>query len=156
MTDLSMFVGQDVSSAQGAGESLRSLSVIVFTFDDSSYVLAADQAVAIIPMRPATRLPGAHSGFAGAIQDRGRVIALLAHPLAVAGSHSAAVRVIVCQAERGLLGIPVTTLAGLRELRVKGEPAHAGLISDDGNSFTFVDVRALSEICRHGAPGAGA
>lgn len=154
MTDLSAFVDEGIAGQGDGAGAAQSLPVVMFTFDDAGYVLAADRAVAIIPMRPITRLPGAHAGFAGALQDRGRIIALLSHPLAVGGAHAAGTRVIVCQVERGLLGIPVASLAGLQELHIRVVPEHAELITHDGQPYTFIDPRVLSEICGGAAGGA--
>ena len=96
MTGLQAFVEDDTQAGHLADAPQQSLPIILFSFAGDGFILAAEQAVATIPMVPVTRLPGAHPGFAGAIQDRGRVIGLLAHPLALAGKFPPGARVILC------------------------------------------------------------
>lgn len=152
MTELDAFIERDVGTTQESSAA-QALPVLMFSFAGAHYLLSAEQAVGIIPMRPLTRLPGAHVGLAGAIQDRGRVIALLAHPLAAAGVQPAGVRVVVCRGERGLLGVPVASLDGLHELRVGATPEHGALIAYEGRACTFIDARALSALCRDALGG---
>ena len=153
MTELDAFIHRDSTDDTDDETSQDVLSVVTFSFGGARYVLAAEQAVCIIPMRPLTRLPGAHAGFAGAIQDRGRVIALLAHPLAVPGTHPAGVRVIVCSGARGLIGLPVASLDGLQELRIVGAPEHGSLLPQGGQAYTFIDARVLGGTCLEAAHG---
>jgi chemotaxis signal transduction protein len=113
--------------------------------------VSVERVVRVISMRPVTRVPGAHPGLAGAIQDHGRVIGLLAHPLARGGVNAPAARTIVCRTDRGLLGLPVSEIHDQQAFAAHGQPDHGQVIEHDAHAYTFIDPEALGVVCRAGA-----
>jgi chemotaxis signal transduction protein len=156
MGKLDAFVEADARAHEGAATT-RHRVVLAFSFADARYLVTAERVLGIIAMRHVTRIPGAHPGFAGAIQHRGRVIGLLAHPIAAPGSFGAGKRVLVCRAGRGLIGLPASTMHDHQELAIEPWPQHAATVEHDGHAYTFIDPETLGNACfGAGRVGAGA
>ncbi|MEO1175523.1 MAG: chemotaxis protein CheW, partial [Myxococcota bacterium] len=59
-----------------------SKSLLVFAIDSQFFAINAASVVSVIGWREPVALPGSHSTIRGVIQDRGRVVVVIEHPLA--------------------------------------------------------------------------
>lgn len=109
----------------------------------------AESVDAVIAWLAPARLPCATAGFAGVVQDRGRIVAVLESPLgAGAGESRAGRRLIVCGTPRGFVGIPAETTRGVSTVELARDASAGELVDSSEGPLTIVDPVALIAAAR--------
>jgi hypothetical protein len=113
----------------------------LFRFGENTYALRAADVVGVIPWRTPVPLPRSDPRVGGVIQDRGRIVVLMAHPTGeprTAGEFDP-VRVIICPTECGYVGLPATATLLVGPVRYRSEPQPLETVDTDSGPVTFLD-----------------
>ena len=114
--------------------------LLVFEYGKERYAVAAEQVDAVVSWREPAPIPGAPAHIRGVIQDRGRIVVLLAHPNGQATRDTTEQRrVIICKTERGFLGLPATVTNSVASVQLREELTRTSLHDSAFGPFTFLD-----------------
>lgn len=119
-------------------------SILVFRFADASFAVEARAVEAVIVWRKPTPLPQSDPWLDGVLQERGRIVSVLAHPTAGAKPSAVEVsRVVVCPTSRGLVGLPATMTETVDSVMFSELPVHAVAVDTTVGIVTYVDPEQL-------------
>lgn len=141
--DLSEFVDVDETRTTHAGErrdnSVR--DVFLFEYEGDKYAVSASQVVGVIPWQNPVPLPRSDPRVWGVLQDRGRIVVLLAHPRAEPqASHTRkAARIVVCSTDRGYVGLPATATLSVGPVQFPDEPHPLETVDSSAGALTYLD-----------------
>lgn len=127
---------------------------MLFEHAGVSFGVPAEAVDVVVAWSPPAPLPASVPGFAGVLQDRGRVVAILTSPLARPRTAEAEERrIVICKTRRGFVGLPCsrTREVGLVELAAPLVPGE--VVDSSAGPLVFVDPEVLVEQL---APGAAA
>ena len=114
-------------------------SLLLFEHDGALLGVPAEAVDGVIAWRNPVRLPRASAGFAGVVQDRGRIVAVLESPLGgVKAEPRAARRLVVCATARGFLGLPADTTRGVTVVEFAIEPPPGEIVDSSEGPLTLV------------------
>lgn len=147
MTDsLSAFREVSTGETVGAARSGVKRALLLFEFDEALLGVPAESVDAVIAWRKPAPLPCATSGFAGVVQDRGRIVAVLDSPVAgSARGPRAARRLIVCVTPRGFVGLPADGTRGVAVVELAAAHSGDALVDSSEGPLVVVDPSALVE-----------
>jgi chemotaxis signal transduction protein len=139
--ELEQFLDDELvpTALEGANASVVR-ELLLFEHAGERYALAASAVDAVVPWREPTRVPGAEQRVLGVIQDRGRVVVLLAHPTGQAASHVAGKRIVICGTKRGYVGVPATTTNAVASTELRSEPTALSIHDSRFGPFTFLEA----------------
>lgn len=127
-------------------------ALLLFDHGGSLLGVPAQVVDAVIGWRAPARLPCATPGFAGVVQDRGRIVAVLESPLGASGaSPTTPRRLIVCSTPRGFVGIPAETTRGVSTVELATDAAAFELVDSSEGPLTIVDPLVVVDAQRRGA-----
>ncbi len=101
---------------------VRLTDMLVFELEGDRWAIEARRVDSVVAWRPPAPIPEAGTQLAGVVQDAGRIIAVLNNPLGRPPrdrAHSPN-RIVVCNTERGLIGLPATSTFGIEALEARG------------------------------------
>jgi hypothetical protein len=122
--------------------------LLLFEFASALYAVPASRAVGVVPFRKPVPVPGVDPRVHGVIQDRGRIIMVLAHPagrVGVVDSATTPTRVVICTTERGLIGLPALATRAVGRVELDAEPSAFGVCTSNHGAFTYLDPEGLTE-----------
>jgi chemotaxis signal transduction protein len=120
--------------------------LLVFAYEDDVYAVPASGVEGVVPWKTPTPVPGGESRVHGVIQDRGRIVVVMAHPTgqANADQRTEARRIIICSTPRGHVGLPATTTNAVGPVELPSEPSAASVYDSDMGPFTYLDPSRYS------------
>jgi chemotaxis signal transduction protein len=140
-SELEQFLERDALPAAAQAESTAVVrELLLFEHGGERYALSASAVDAVVPWREPTSVPGAEQRVLGVIQDRGRVVVLMAHPSGRATSHVEGRRIIICNTERGYVGVPATTTNTVTSVELRSEPVALSVHDSRFGPFTFLEA----------------
>ncbi|WP_437590959.1 chemotaxis protein CheW [Sorangium sp. So ce1000] len=137
----------DGAADKGPGERTV-LDFLLFDMGAVTFALRAQQVEEVIAWRAPLPLPRADPRVMGILQDRGRIIVIVSAALAPAATP---LRIVVCRAARGYLGLPAAKTRCVAAVHVFGEPAPNAVVDTSEGAVTFLDVAHLLD-ASDGAP----
>lgn len=141
--DLSEFRDRGIEHA-AARATAEQRELLVFELNGVGFAVTARRVDAVVAFKPPSPVPDGSPALAGVMQDAGRIIAVLHHPLGEQKQPGETPsRIIVCLTERGLIGLPATHTHGIVPVAISGSetvetPYGAAVLVDPEKS-----VRAL-------------
>jgi chemotaxis signal transduction protein len=142
--ELEAFRGEPEHDVPRASTAKVERAVLVFEYDAHMFAVDAKAIDAVVAWRDPTPVPQGDEWLLGVLQERGRIVAVLRHPLGRAEtSAQAPLRVIVCATKRGLLGLPTTATKAVDSIAFDEEPVHAMAVDSSAGVVTYVDVALL-------------
>lgn len=149
--DLSAFLDTVDGSAEAEKEAQpKSVhDLLVFEYAGDLYAVSASQVDAVVPWKDPAPVPGADPNVLGVIQDRGRIVVVMAHPTGrVVGdlrTGSAAKaepkRVVICTTPRGHVGLPAFATNAVGPLELASEPIALTIQDSRHGPITYLDPR---------------
>ena len=141
--ELSEFL--DPEEGHGASDQQQRRTVIrdllLFEYGGHSFAVLAERVDSVVPWKAPAPVPGADARVGGVIQDRGRIVVVMAHPtgqLGPAGKADAS-RIIICTMPRGYVGLPASTTNTVGPVELSAEPTPHSVHDGPHGPFTFVD-----------------
>ncbi len=123
-----------------------SREMLVFALGTTGFVVEAHFVDTGIGWREPVLVPRAGTPLRGVIQDRGRIVAVLAHPTGGSGSASAAqpLRIVVCRTPHGFVGLPATSARTVCEVELRGPVSAGGVVDTSAGLLTLIDPEELA------------
>jgi chemotaxis signal transduction protein len=119
--------------------------LLVFEYSGDAYAVLASCVAGVVPWKAPARVPGADRKVAGVIQDRGRIVVLMAHPTGrQCESLTDAKRVVVCVTNRGYIGLPASVTRSVGPVELDAEPGAFSVHDSARGPFTYLDPTAYA------------
>jgi hypothetical protein len=139
---LDVFVDSEVLEAhpsQAAKAVQRDL--LVFEFGRDRFAVEAQRVESVVPWKAPSRIPGTDTRVRGVIQDRGRIVVVMAHPSGSAPGPNPpeGKRIVVCNTARGHIGLPATTARAVGNFTLGSEPTALSVHDSPLGAFTYLD-----------------
>jgi hypothetical protein len=122
--------------------------LLLFEYANALYAVPAVGVEGVVPFRQPVSVPGLDPRVRGVIQDRGRIIMVLAHPagrVGVVESATGATRIVICATARGLIGLPALATRAVGRVELDAEPRVFGVCESSHGPFTYLEPQALTE-----------
>lgn len=122
--------------------------LLLFEYGRALFAVPASGVEGVIPFRRPVSVPGIDSRVQGVIQDRGRIIMVLAHPagrVGVVESATTPTRIVICSTARGLVGLPALATRAVGRVELDAEPSVNSVCESNHGSFTYLEPQALTE-----------
>lgn len=122
--------------------------LLLFEYGSALYAVPASRALGVVPFRKPVPVPGLDPRVHGVIQDRGRIIMVLAHPAGKTGvvdSATGTTRVVICATARGLIGLPALATRAVGRVELNAEPSAFSVHESSHGLFTYLEPQALTE-----------
>ncbi len=115
--------------------------LLLFEYGGYSFAVGAECVDSVVPWKTPAAVPGVDPRVRGVIQDRGRVVVVMAHPT---GQASPAVRadpsrIIICTTPRGHVGLPAATTNAVGPVELPAEPIPYSVHDSARGPFTYLD-----------------
>lgn len=114
---------------------------LLFELGGVTFALEARHVEEVIGWRRPFPLPRADRRVAGIIQDRGRIVVVLARP--EDGDGARALRIIVCRTQRGYLGFCADKTRCVASVKVYGDLVSEAVLDTSEGVVTFLDPGRL-------------
>ncbi|WP_437992479.1 chemotaxis protein CheW [Sorangium sp. So ce145] len=114
---------------------------LLFDMGAVTFALRARQVEEVIAWRAPLPLPRTDPRVMGILQDRGRIIVIVSPVLAEPAATP--LRIVVCRAARGYLGLPAGKTRCVAAVEVFGEPVPNAVVDTSEGAVTFLDVTHL-------------
>ena len=120
------------------------LDLLMFEFAGDAYAVRAGCVDGVVPWKAPSPVPGAGTRVRGVVQDRGRIVTVLAHPAGRATTPSSdPLRIIVCETPAGLVGLPASATRAVSSAEFAAEPVANGVYDLPSGACTFIDPTRL-------------
>jgi chemotaxis signal transduction protein len=131
--------GAGVAEQQQRQTVVRDL--LLFEYGGHSFAVLAERVDSVVPWKAPAAVPGADARVRGVIQDRGRIVVVMAHPTGQkeAAGEADASRIIICTTSRGHVGLPASLTNNVGPVELEAEPAAYSVHDSPRGPFTFVD-----------------
>jgi hypothetical protein len=141
--ELSEFLDPEAGGGD-SGNDLRQAVVrdlLLFEYGGHSFAVLAERVDSVVPWKEPALVPGADARVRGVIQDRGRIVVVMAHPTGQQGSTGEveASRIIICATPRGHVGLPASVTNNVGPVELSLEPTPYSVHDSPRGPFTFVD-----------------
>ena len=141
--ELGDFVDSDLDSETLPGTTTTAVvrDAFLFRYGAQAYAMAAGDVEGVVPWRAPVPLPRADPRVRGVIQDRGRIVVLLAHPTGEPRSEedAAVTRVVICPTAKGYVGLPASTTLRVGQVRFAREPHALATVDCEDGVVTFLE-----------------
>jgi chemotaxis signal transduction protein len=142
--ELSEFLGEtsDEDREQAGATPSVTCDLLVFEHGNDLFAVPASCVDSIVTWKAPAPLPGADPRVLGVIQDRGRIVMLVAHP---SGKHAEELppvepkRVIICTTPRGYVGMPATTTRAVGCIELSCTPTHSSVCDSELGPLIYLD-----------------
>jgi hypothetical protein len=135
----------DPDQALGAAAELANVGVsrdlLLFEYESDLYGITATCVVGVVPWKVPAVVPGVDMRVQGVIQDRGRIVVVMAHPAARAGARPSQepTRIVVCATARGHIGLPAMTTRSVGKVEIVSEPVPLSVYESESGPFIYLD-----------------
>jgi chemotaxis signal transduction protein len=135
---------RDDDGALGASDQGPNRTVVrellLFEYGGYCFAVPAVCVDSVVPWKSPAPVPGADPRVRGVIQDRGRIIVVVAHPTGQAGAGEVdGSRIIICVSPRGHVGLPATTTNSVGAIELPAEPTPYSVHDGPFGPFTYLD-----------------
>ncbi|MBN1605482.1 MAG: chemotaxis protein CheW [Polyangiaceae bacterium] len=115
--------------------------LLLFEYGGHSFAVLAECVDSVVPWKAPAVVPGADARVRGVIQDRGRIVVVMAHPTGQQGpgGEADASRIIICTTPRGHIGLPASVTHNVGPVELTVEPTAYSVHDSPRGPFTFVD-----------------
>ncbi|HEX9621419.1 MAG TPA: chemotaxis protein CheW [Polyangiaceae bacterium] len=115
--------------------------LLLFEYAGTRYGLPAECVDSVVQWRTPVVIPGADARVRGVIQDRGRIVVVLAHPTGRGDGrgHEDGQRIIICTTPRGHIGIPASTASTVGQVETATTIAEFALHESSEGSFVYLN-----------------
>lgn len=129
----------DLDHAGITAEVARDL--LLFEYASDLYGVEAACVVGVVPWQPPVVVPGADARVSGVIQDRGRIVVVMAHPTAQVGGAPAQdpIRIVMCSTGRGHIGLPASATRNVGRVVLQKEPVALSVYESEFGPFIYLD-----------------
>lgn len=126
--------------------------LLLFEHAGVSYAVPAGAVDVVVAWNDPAPLPASVAGFAGVLQDRGRVVAILTSPLARPRRAEAVDRrIVICATRRGFIGLPCERTSEVGPVQLAAPPIPGEVVDSSRGPLVFVDPERLVEELAVGA-----
>ena len=133
---------QDASPLEAGARAERATADwLLFDVGDATFALEAQQVEEVIAWRSPLPLPRADARVMGIIQDRGRIVVVLAPPRG--REKETPHRMIICRTHRGYLGLPAGKTRCVASVKLYSELLPNTVMDTSEGVVTFLDSAAL-------------
>jgi chemotaxis signal transduction protein len=128
------------STKQGQQETVVR-DLLLFEYGGYSFAVPAECVDSVVPWKAPATVPGADSRVRGVIQDRGRIVVVMAHPTGQEGPGGGAdgARIIICTTTRGHVGLPAASTNAVGPVELATEPTPYSVHDGLRGPFTYLD-----------------
>ena len=125
-------MGEDVSDAEVS----FAADVLLFDYGGDLFAVPAQTVDSVVAWKAPAPVPGNDARVRGVVQDRGRIVVVMAHPTGQARPEAPGEpkRIVICETPRGHVGVPATTTAAVESLSLPSEPASGSVRAKVGIS----------------------
>lgn len=146
--ELDQFLGSDeteTTEMERRATVLRDL--LLFEYAGDRYAIAAANIESVVPWKDPVPIPGADARVGGVIQDRGRIVVVMAHPTGRADAKAGGDprRVVICTTPRGRVGLPASTTDAVAAVPLLSEPAAFSVHDSKIGPFTYLDPTGYTD-----------
>jgi chemotaxis signal transduction protein len=118
--ELAEFRGEE-RAADDVGVLADLHDLLVFELGGDCFAVEATKVASVVTYRAPAPVPSGAAALAGVVQDAGRIIAVMHHPLGRNdGDGEPPTRLVVCHCARGLIGFPAHVTHGIIQTPVEG------------------------------------
>jgi len=134
---------EEKETATGSSSKLTH-ELLTFEFLGQKFGVEARTVDTVIAWRDPVPLPRGGQDVRGVIQDKGRIVAVLAHPAAgnAGSAHRNPSRIIVCTTSRGYVGLPAMA-AEVGAVHLHASPTAGAVVDSSVGAITYVDPEEL-------------
>ncbi|MCB9596743.1 MAG: chemotaxis protein CheW [Sandaracinaceae bacterium] len=126
--------------------------LLLFEHGGVAYAVPASSVDVVVAWNPPAPLPASVPGFAGVLQDRGRVVAILTSPLArPRAGETEERRIVICSTRRGFIGLPCVRTSDVGPVRLAAAPVPGEVVDSSRGPVVFVDPELLVDELSVGA-----
>jgi chemotaxis signal transduction protein len=120
--------------------------LMVFSFAEDMFGVQLKDVDSVIPWREPATVPQGNRSLAGVIQDHGRIIAVLSHPAGQdpGEGNAETSRIIVCNTQRGLIGLPASETHHVGPVGVQSHPGPGEVADTDRGVLTYLEAATLA------------
>lgn len=139
---LDVFVDAEAHQAQAERATVGvPRDLLVFEFGRDRFAVEARRVESVVPWRSPSRIPGTDSRVQGVIQDRGRIVVVMAHPAGVTPGPNPpeGKLIVVCSGSRGHIGLPATSARAVGNFSLATEPSPLSVHDSTFGAFTYVE-----------------
>jgi chemotaxis signal transduction protein len=140
---LDVFIDEEASLAKASQANAVTFErdLLVFEFGRDRFAVEARRVESVVPWKPPSRIPGTDSRVHGVIQDRGRIVVVMAHPAGITPGPNPpdGKRIVVCSTARGHIGLPATTARAVGAFSLRVEPTPLSVHDSPLGAFTYLD-----------------
>ena len=133
------------STAEERAKTSVVCDLLLFEYGGFLFAVPAGSVDAVVPWKTPAPVPGGDAQVGGVIQDRGRIVVVLAHP---SGQHgelatAEAKRIVICTTARGLVGLPASTTNTIGPVELPAEPTPSTVYDSPSGPFTYLDPNVI-------------
>lgn len=131
----------DPSPSPSSKGAVITRDLLVFAYRSHFYAVDVHHVEGVIAWRNAATVPGADARVRGVMQDKGRIVVLMAHPSgrALSAESHDGCRIIVCATPGGHLGLPADSTQAVGPVELSEEPTPLATQDTRFGPLTFVD-----------------
>jgi chemotaxis signal transduction protein len=124
-----------------SSKSAVSRDLLLFEYDQDLYGIGATCVVGVVPWKVPAIVPGVDARVQGVIQDRGRIVVVMAHPAARVGARpeQEPTRIVVCATARGHIGLPAVATRSVGRVELAVEPVPLSVYESEIGPFIYLD-----------------
>jgi chemotaxis signal transduction protein len=141
--NLDVFVDEEAHRARDEQAAQASVhrDLLVFEFGRDRFAVDARRVESVVPWRAPSRIPGTDARVHGVIQDRGRIVVVMAHPAGITPGPNPpeGKLIVVCNSARGHIGLPASSARAVGNFSLSTEPSKLSVHDSAFGAFTFVD-----------------
>lgn len=139
---LDVFIDAEAHHSQAERASLGiPRDLLVFEYGRDRFAVEARRVESVVPWKAPSRIPGTDARVHGVIQDRGRIVVVMAHPAGVTPGPNPpeGKLIVVCSSSRGHVGLPATSARTVGNFSLASEPSQLSVHDSTFGAFTYVD-----------------
>jgi CheW-like domain len=140
---LEAFLDEEAGQKPGLGVAGASVQrdLLLFEYGRDRFAVEARRVESVVPWKPPSRIPGADGRVHGVIQDRGRIVVVMAHPAGITPGPNppAGKRIVVCSTARGHIGLPASSARAVGPFTLSVEPTPLSVHDSPLGAFTYLD-----------------
>jgi chemotaxis signal transduction protein len=141
--NLEAFVDAEELDASAGQANLLSVQrdLLIFEFGRDRFAVEARRVESVVPWKAPARIPGTDTRVHGVIQDRGRIVVVMAHPAGITAGPNppAPKRIVVCNSARGHIGLPATSARAVGGFALASEPTPLSVHDSALGAFTYLE-----------------
>jgi chemotaxis signal transduction protein len=149
MTDeLKPFLDPRESAGSDLAEAETSFvaDVLLFDYEGDLFAVPAETVDSVVAWKAPAPVPGNDGRVRGVVQDRGRIVVVMAHPTGQARPQASnePKRIVICETSRGHVGVPATTTAAVESVSLPTEPTPGSVYDSKRGPFLYLNPSGYS------------